>query len=227
VAQLFSLGHFAYVARCLIMKAPLLLIVLIVNGFSACAAIETNGFLVFKVERLAYSEGNHGGSETTQKFKVPVTDEFLANFKNLPSQHSSGTGFCCSGGHSGTSTNDASYGFMWWLDKTSDNRWYVHMWGHGYENIKGVMLSSMNPSVTQSMMIKRLEDLDMSYQQSYVNKYDGVNVQFSAKFVPVKDIEADGIIPTAPVRKADRTMLFKGDDMGNKTIQLQCIFQEG
>ncbi len=89
------------------------------------------------------------------------------------------------------------------------------------------MLSSMNPNVTQSMTIKRLEDLDMSYQQSFVNKYDGVNVQFSAKFVPVKDIEADGIIPTAPVRKADRTMLFKGDDMGNKTIQLQCIFQEG
>jgi len=45
--------------------------------------------------------------------------------------------------------------------------------------------------------------------------------------VPAKDIEAAGIIPTAPVRKADRTMLFKGDDMGNKPIELQCLFQEG
>jgi hypothetical protein len=209
------------------MKTLLILSCLVVISFPVYAAFETNGFLVFEVDRFAYSEVYHDGPETTQKFKVPVTDEFLANFKHVPSQNSGGTGFCCGGGHRGTSTNDGGYGFTWWLNKTADNRWYVHMWGQGYEKIKGVTLASGNPGVTQSMTFKRLEDLDMSYQQSYVNQYDGVNVQFSAKYVPAKDIEADGPIPTAPVRKADRTILFKGDDMGNKPIQLQCLFQEG
>ena len=66
----------------------------------------------------------------------------------------------------------------------------------------------------------------MSYQQSYVNKYDGVNVQFSAKYVSAKDIDADGHIPTAPVRKVDRTLLFKADGSKDNPIQLNCIFQE-
>ncbi len=185
------------------MKTLLLLIALVASVFPARAATETNGFLVFEVDRYAYAEGQHGGSETKQKYKVPLTCEFRANFKHLPvPMKSSGTGFCCGGGYLGTSTNNSSDRFAWWLERTGDDRWYIHMWGQGYETIKGIMVSSGNPSVTQGVTIKRLEDLDMNYQQSYVNQYDGVNVQFSAKYVSAKDIEADGSIPTAPVRKS-------------------------
>ncbi len=56
----------------------------------------------------------------------------------FPVKNSSGTGFCCGGGHNGTSTNDAGYGV--YMVAEQDLRqlfWYVHMWGHGYENIKG------------------------------------------------------------------------------------------
>jgi hypothetical protein len=207
------------------MKKLLLLLVLIANVLPAGAAVETNGFLVFELDRYAYAEGHHGGSEIKRKFKVPLTEEFFANFTHAPKETIDGTGFCCGAGRRWTNTNDASFGFTWWLNQTADHRWYIHMWGEGTEKIKGVMVSSGNPGVTQSLTIKQLEDLDMSYQQSYVNAYDGVNVQFSAKYVPTKDIEAEGPIFTAPVRKTDRTMLFKGDNSENDPIQFFCVFQ--
>lgn len=208
------------------MKTLLLLIALIASILPACAAIETNGFLVFEVDRYAFGGGRHVGLVTKQKYKVPLTEEFLANFKHLPNQNSGGTGLCCNGGHEGTNTNDAEYEYTWWLEKTADNRWHIHMWGYGYEKIKEVVVQSRDPSVTQSLTINRLEDLDMSYQQSYVNEYEGVNVEFGAKYVSAKDIKAGGSIPTAPVRKADQTILYKGDDLRDNPIQLHCSFQE-
>ena len=207
--------------------------VLFWGGLAFCGEIpdaarpagETNGFLVFELDRYAYGDGHRGGSEIKRKFEVPLTEEFLANFSVSPNGTLAGTGFCCGAGHSWPSTHDATFGFTWWLNQTPDHRWYVHMWGEGTEKIKGVTISSGNPGVTQGLTIKRLEDLDMSYQQSYVNEYDGVNVQFSAKYVAAKDIDAEGPMFTASVRKGDRTMLSKGDNPGNDPIQLFCVFQ--
>ena len=191
---------------------------------STNSAVETNGFLVFEIERFAYAEGHKGGSEIKQKFKVPLTEEFLSNFKHLPSQHSSGTGLVCAGGNS--NANDGKTHFLWWLQKTADNRWAINMWGEGDETINGVTRSSRNPAVSQSLIIKRLEDLDMTYQQSYVYNYDGINISFTAKYVAAKDIDADGTIPAAPVQKADGSILFKGDNLKNYPLEISCRFQE-
>jgi hypothetical protein len=213
------------------MKPKLLLCLALVlsGGFVLCHAdetntitatnlsVETNGFLVFEVERVSW---HNDGSEIKQKFKVPLTEEFLSNFKHLPNQNSSGTGFCCSGGDGGTQ-------FMWWIRKTADNRWSINMWGEGLETIDGITVSSRNPKSSQSLVIKRLEDLDMSYMLSYLNKFDGINISFTAKYVAAKDIDADGSIPTAPVQKADRSILFKGDDLKNYPLEVSCLFQEG
>jgi len=203
----------------------LFLITFIAISFPAYAAVETNGFLVFEIDRYTSTEGHAGGSEIKQKFKVPLTEEFLSNFKHLPNQNSSGTGFYCGGGN--LKTNQSSTRFTWWLSKTTDNRWLIHMWGMGFETVKGVVLNSENPSVTQSLTIKRLEDLDMTYIQNYNNKYDGIGISFTAKYVTSKDIDADGPIPAAPVRKADRSMFFKGDDLKNYPLEISCLFQEG
>jgi len=97
----------------------------------------------------------------------------------------------------------------------------------GFETVKGVVLNSKNPDVTQSLTIKRLEDLDMSYIQNYHNKYDGIGVSFTAKYVAAKDIDADGPIPAAPVLKANRSILFKGDDLKSYPLEISCLFQEG
>jgi hypothetical protein len=210
-------------------KIILCLALVLSGGLFGCyaSANETtaNGFLVFEIDRYIYTEGHTGGSEIKQKFKVPLTEEFMSNFKHVPSQNSSGTGFCCSGGN--LKTNNGSTRFTWWLGKTADNRWFIHMWAMGVETIDGVMVNSRNPNVTQSLTIKRLEDLDMSYMESYVNKYDGINISFTAKYVTAKDIDADGPIPAAPVRKADRSILFKGDDLKNYPLEISCLFQEG
>ena len=63
-------------------------------------ARETNGFLVFEIDRVPW---HSAGSEIKQKFKVPLTAEFLSNFRHLPSQNSMGTGFGCGGGNPKTS----------------------------------------------------------------------------------------------------------------------------
>ena len=214
------------------MKAKFILglVVVLGGGLLGCyddaSADETklNGFLVFEVGRYTYSEGHTGGSEIKQKFKVPLTEEFMSNFKHLPNQNSSGTGFCCNGGD--LKTNNGSTRFIWWIRKTADSRWSINMWGEGAEMIDGVTVSSRNPKSSQSLIIKRLEDLDMSYMLSYLNKFDGINISFTAKYVAAKDIDVDGPIPAAPVRKADRTALFKGDGLKNYPLEISCLFQE-
>jgi len=209
------------------MKPKLLLglaLVLSSNLFlpSAYAAVETNGFLVFEVGRYTYSVTNNRatGPLIQQRFKVPLTEEFMSNFKGVPGQNSEGTGFCCAGGN--LKTSEYSTGFTWWIHKTADNRWRINMWGEGVETINGVKFDSPRPTVSQDLTIRHWEDLDMSYMFSY----PGMNISFEAKYVAAKDIDADGPIPAAPVRKADRTELFKGDDLKQYPLEISCIFQE-
>jgi hypothetical protein len=198
------------------------------GGYDVANANETktNGFLVFEIDRYTYNmEKNRAvGSEITQKFKIPLTEEFLSNFKYLPSKNSSGTGFCCGGGD--LKTKDGGTHFTWWIRKTTDNRWVINMWGEGAEAINGDTVTSHNAKASQSLTIKQLEDLDMSYMLSYFNKSIGLNVEFTAKYVAAKDIDADGPIPAAPVRKADRTILYKGDDLKNYPLEISGLFQE-
>jgi hypothetical protein len=207
------------------MKA--LLLALVLTALPTCAQVEvqTNGFLIFEVDRFTYTEGNPRGAKVKQSFKVPVTPEFTSQFKNVPSQNGSGTGFYCSGGS--LKGAHGSTAFTWWIRKTADNRWAINMWGRGVENIKGTKVSSWNPSTSQYLTIKRWEDLDMTYMLSYVSKYDGMNITFRAKYVAATDIDADADIPTAPVKRSDQTQLFKGDDSSKLPLELRCGFQEG
>lgn len=208
------------------MKSFLVLVVLGALTLVRCAAEETNGFLVFTVERYAYKMGGgHDNTDLKQSFKVPLTVEFLANFKYLPSTNRAGTGFLCSGGNY-LDDSSGSTGFSWWLDRTEDRHWRVHMWSSGVEKVGGVPLQSRNPSVSQGLAVKNLEDLDMYYQLSFVGHDDGLNVEFRAKYMSAQDVKALGNIPTAPVQKADRTMLFPGEIPTNCPVRFNCMFQE-
>jgi len=198
---------------------PALACLLVSTG--TVGALETNGFLVFEVDRNTYSDrdGRQSGPRIQQRFKVPLTEEFMSNFRN-PRQNSSGTGFCCRGGNLKTSAG--STGFTWWIRKTADNRWSINMWAEGVETIKGVKIDSPRPKVSQNLTIKRWEDLDRSYMLSYA----GMNISFAAKYVTAKDIEAGGHIPAARVRKADHSELFRGDDLSNLPLEINCLFQQ-
>jgi len=199
------------------MKTRLLALVISALLPMLCAAGDTNGFLVFKIERFAYGAERGAGTnaEMAQSFKIPLTPEFLSNFKNLPNQNSSGSGFHC-GSHFANAQN-SDPGFLWWLEKTTtDHRWYIHMWSF-----------FRNPGITQSVTIKNLEDLDMSYQDSYVNKPgNGVNVSFTAKYMSAEELQREAPIPTAAVKKADRSVLFAGDSLTNCPVVLSGSFQE-
>jgi hypothetical protein len=193
----------------------------------AGGAVEANGFLVIEVQRLAYT-GGANESDIRQRFKVPLTEEFMSNFKQLPTQHGSGTGFWCAGGN--LKTNDGSTRFSWWIRRTADDRWRINMWGEGVETLKGVTLSSRNPKTSQNLIIRKWEDLDMSYMLSYGGGFNAsggnMNISFTVKYVAAKDIQAEGPIPTAPVQKADHSELFKGDDLSHLPLEIRCGFQE-
>ena len=66
----------------------------------------------------------------------------------------------------------------------------------------------------------------MQYMLSYVNIFDGINVSFIAKYETADAMKAEGPIPTAPVQKADRSPLFKGDDLSSFPVEIHCGFQE-
>jgi len=180
-----------------------------------CSAADTNGFLVIEIERVAYNPTNGAATdpEIKQSFKIPLTPEFLSNFKNLPNDDRQGTGFWC-GCHFANLRDDAP-SFSWWLERTIDHRWHAHMWSN-----------AGNPSVTQDVAFKGLEDLDMFYQDSYVNIGKGVNVSFSAKYMSAEEIQHAGTIPMFPVKKADRSELFAGDSSTNCPIVMSGGFQE-
>jgi hypothetical protein len=202
---------------------PLVLAFLLVST-GIVGAVEPKSFLVFKVGRYTYTgtDGHANGPFIQQRFKVPLTEEFMSNFRNAPRpKESMGTGFCSGGGS--LKTSPGSTGFTWWIHKTMDNRWSINMWAEGFETIKGVKMDSARPTVSQILTIKRWEDLDMSYMVSYA----GMNISFTAKYVTAKDIEADGHIPAARVQKADRSELFRGDDLSNLPLEISCFFQEG
>lgn len=188
----------------------------------AHAVADTNDFLVFEIDRAVW--GGPGRSETVQKFKVPLTEEFFSNFKNVQSTNSMGTGFVCGG--TIFATNQGMTRFTWWIRKTADHRWAINMWGDGFETVNGLKVGSGNQT-SQYVTIKSLDDLDMSYLISYINRYDGVNVAFSAKVVPSEKVNASPPIPTVPVRKADKSIFLKGDDQSKLPVKLDCLFQEG
>ena len=182
-------------------------------------------FLVFEISRFNYDTTGHaGGTENKQKFKVPLTEEFVSNFKHTASHNGFGTELCCIGG---TFTNGlGGTQFIWWIHKTADGHWSIRMWSSGFETIKEIQISSDNPSVSQYVTVKKLEDIDMSYMRSYVNIPDGLNISFGAKYMSAVDVQAEGYIPTASVKKTDHSNLFKGDVLTNCPITFSCAFQE-
>jgi hypothetical protein len=160
-------------------------------------AAGTNGFIVFEISRNAYKP--QPGSKTSNymhQYKLALTDDFLRNFRCPSSPDSDGTQFYCGGG---SLTNTL---FSWCLEKTIDHRWRIQMYGLRFETIYGTNFYSMDPICTQSMVIDRLEDMDMSYQLSCVRGYDRLNFQFSTRYVTPHDINSYGAIPDAPVAKA-------------------------
>jgi hypothetical protein len=189
------------------------------------AQTNADGYLVFEIDRYTYDMGKPGGTDVKQSFKVPLTAEFMAQFKHTPNQNSSGTGFLCAGGSPKPDSGETS--FMWWIRQTVDHRWAINMWGEGFETLDGTPMQSHNPVVSQDVVIKHLEDLDMQYMLSYNGKDTGMNIAFKVTYVPARDIDANGVIPVAPVKKADGKDLFPGDDSSKLPLKLHCLFQEG
>ena len=206
------------------MKIPVILLAALVLLPVTRAASQTNGFLVFEIDRYTYTMGNTNRQVINQKFKVPLTEDFMSNFKHLPSHTSRGSAFLFTGGN--LKTEPVGTHYTWSLIKTGVNRWRVEMWGSGAEKINGVTISSQNPVITQILRVKSLEDLDMDYMLAYNGNNGGINISFKAMYVPAKDMEDQGNIPDAPVLKADHTGLFKGDDLIQYPLVVNCRFQE-
>ena len=216
--------------NCKGLKALLFLIGLIVLSPSTFAAGETNGFLLIEVDRYPYSQkdGGPNGAHIQQSFKVPLTAEFMSQFKNLPvPRKSMGTGFYCGGGN--LKKDVGSTGFSWWIHRTADNRWSINMWGKGSETVDGAKLDAPYPTASQSVKIKELPDLDMAYQLSFYGRSNGngMNVSFAVKYVSAKDAKTLDGVPVTPVQKTDRSMLFKGDDQSGLPVEMKCGFQDG
>ena len=189
---------------------------------------EPKGYLVFGIDRFVYLGSDTKGMETKQEVKVPLTAEFMANFKNLGNQTRMGTGFYCLNarldGNGGT-------GFAWNIHKTNpyDNRWAITVWADGGEEINGARATARNPSVQENFVVRNLEDIEMNHMVSYsggLNPRGGVNVSFSVKYVSADDHKTLDSIPAAEVKKANGKVLFKGGDAASSSGHMSFSFQE-
>lgn len=209
-------------------KSPMkpLLCALILSALPAFThAADPAGYLVIKVTRYTYNENYTVTSGSAQSFKVPLTVEFMSNFKHLPNQNSSGTGFCCGVGNSDPAQGGPS--FVWWIRKTNDDRWAINMWGHDIETVDGVKIDSGRPGRSENLTIKNWECLDMAYPLTFTRGHDGIKVQFTARYISAKDTKTLDPIPDARVLRANRSPLFLGDDPKPQPLKITCIFQEG
>jgi hypothetical protein len=209
-----------------LMKKIFLIAALVASLPLLHAGPQPKGFLVFEIDRYAYNAGNGAGtSDVKQSFKIPLTDDFMSNFKKLPiPEKSQGTGFCCSGGE--LTARQGTTRFMWWIHQTADRHWTVNMWAQGSETVSNAVLHAGNPLVSQDLRIKTLEDLDMHYLLSFNNMPVGLNVGFTAKYVGAESLKSPETVPTPPVQKADGSVLFTGDNAAGLPIKIHCSFQE-
>jgi len=214
-SPLFPPGKFlSLLFACLALLSPLV------------ARAEIKGYVVFEIDRGPYQLSKGSTPEIKRSFKVALSDEFLARFRHKAGQNSSGTGFCFNGGNL-TNVPDSTR-FMWWIRQSSDGRWAINVWGKGSEIIDGVKISSWNPGSSQSLLIRNWEDLDMSSMLSYDGADShGLNVAFTVRYVPAKDLPQEKQIPTIPVHGENRSELIKGDDLSHCPIGASCSFQEG
>ena len=211
-----------------IMKSILLAFAL--TALSTCfyAQAQTNDCLLFEVNREFIGIHNgEGVKDVKLKFKISVTGELLDEFKNTPKGHNGWNTFYCRGGQ--LKGSEGSTEFMWWVYKTQDNRWCFNLWGEGIETIHGIKIHAMNPC-QQRVTFKQLEDLDMQYWLTYLNRDMtngtpcGMNVSFSAKYVSAKLIGNGTTTPSISVKKLNESELFKGDDLSKYPLELRAGF---
>jgi hypothetical protein len=205
------------------MKALVAAFLIILNTASVWA-MDTEGYLVFSLSRATWQNNN----EESASFKVPVNEDFQAQFKHLPSPTSMGTGFYCGGGKADPAPSWVGpTAFTWWVRRTSEGKLSINMWAKGIENINGQHISSHNPSASQYVVFKTWADIDMVYQLTYqAGEADGMNVSFGVKYYPASDKKLEKI-PFAPVRKADHGDLITDKINENKNVRFKCGFQEG
>jgi hypothetical protein len=174
----------------------------------AIAMDTQSGFLVFQISHVPYSQDS---KSVEHSFKVKLTKEFLAQFKHLPGPSRSGTGVFCGGGL------DESSPYSWWVRRNSEGGLSVNMWRNG----------PLNPKASQYVNFRTWKDIDMAYQLSFDGKImgEGANETFSVKWYPTS-VRALENIPLAPIRKADESILEKGNAAQGK-IRFKCAFQEG
>lgn len=206
------------------MKLLITALLIVFNSVSALATDTQPGYLVFSLGRATW--GSH--VDENYSFKVFLNDEFKAQFKHLPNQHSMGTGFYCGGRKADPAPSwSGPTGFTCWVRRTSDGKLSINMWGKGTEEIKGHRISSQNPSASQYVIFKSWEDIDMVYQLSYqAGMGDGLNVSFKVKYYPATSKKLEEI-PLAPIRKTDQGDLIPRELKDNKNVTFGCGFQEG
>ena len=197
-------------------------------GVAPTARAETvEGYLVVEVERLAYSFKERSVDKSTKRvLKIPVSEAFRARFKNVPSQKSRGTGFFI-----GASTVPAGVmkgtRFLWWIRRTTDDRWQITMWGVGAESIDGKQVQAMNPGRSTGLVVRRWDDLDMYHQISYRGESHRVNATFSLRYRAAGDADLDGIPTLAiPAGKERAVIMDPPDEEGGTTEGISCGFQE-
>jgi hypothetical protein len=183
------------------------------NSTSVFALDSQPGYLVFKLSRHSYQQGSKNESFS---YKVALNEEFRRQLKNLSDEPLRSTGFYCGGGTPKQTV------FTWWAHPVKNGKVYINMWGQGAEEVTGRSISSRNPSVSQYVTFKSWQDVDMTYQLSYVNNTaDGLNVSFEVKYLPATANEISKI-PFAPIRKADESVITLKDA---QLARFQCGFQ--
>lgn len=192
------------------------------SSVAASPRKKDGGYLVFELSRNSYVIGdNASNQDVEQSYKIHLNDAFLAEFKNLPNPHSSGTGLNCSGGESTR--------FSWWIRYTSQRKQLsVNMWAAGSEKLGDKQIGGRNPSVSQYVRVSSWKELNMTYQLSFSADPLARNVSFSVHYVPASEAASIKDIPFASVQRAKSGgLLVSPTPLTEIKFQFGCMFQEG
>jgi hypothetical protein len=164
------------------------------------------GYLLIKIEKVIYGQsGARGHTHTTQsqKFKVLMDANFLAQFNNPPESKL----YCGLSDHKGIAPG---MNFLEWFALRADGRLATWMWSSGTQVVNDLQINARNAVVTSTSVLPNWQALDLEHNQSFVNRVDGINLGFGVKWVSAGDPALVGAL-LAPVKKADGSDLVTGD----------------
>lgn len=210
---------------------PIVACVLALIPVAQAAQAGNDGYLLLTFVKASYSSGSTTpgmkNDTQSQSYKIQLSSDFYALFKNKPTPDSAGTELYCNVGEK-TAADYSGIQFTQWFAPRDGGRVSTWFWASGFETVAGRQVSAENAKSQTTIGFPSWTTVDSSQMVSFNNdtaeEIHGVNVSLSVKSVASDDPALKTAL-SMPVRGADGSVVSAGDAQTTGAFSAGCAFQ--